>query len=194
MLKKLKIFFLKLISKMHPTFRLFARLAALLLVILFVNIIFNKFCNFTHSCQPYYLSYLMPRQAGEMPINVTLQISSDYEDLDITILKPVTTTYSNQFIKVPYVLKNNSDQKIKFQPMFLVTPQNLAQYIVKYQCLCSQEISINPGETQHLQSVFLLDKSIENDEIYDNLNALSNEFFDNNSTELSKGITLRYIF
>ena len=167
---------------MHPKVRFSIRIIALIVILLCVNLLFNRFCNLSNQCQPYYLSYMMPRQQGENLLNVHFKTTTQHEGLTISVEKPSIQTYHNVINKIAYKVINHSDKTIKIKPIYLAEPKSLEKYITRFHCLCSKSVTIKANATIILESVFMIDPKIENDPQYDS--------FSNGKTD----IHIRHIF
>jgi cytochrome c oxidase assembly protein Cox11 len=122
---------------------------------------FNLFCSLTNKCEPFYLSYLIPKKEGSVPIKINFEITNYLAELEFEPAQPTLTTVANRKNVVLYTVKNNSNNPIKFHPELLFEPEDLDEYFVLYECLCEKSYQLKPGQKLQLKMIFLLDPEIE---------------------------------
>ena len=168
---------------MHPLIRILFRLIALFLVIFMLVQPFNWFCKISGKCQPFYFSYYIPSQQGIEPIEVSFEVTNLRSDLDLAADRSPITTVSGKKNSVIYYAKNISDHEVNFRPRLIVEPESLDKYITRYQCLCSNDYTLKPGEQKTLEMRFAINHKIEKDAVFKRLGADKNT---------SKVIKIRY--
>ena len=65
----------------------------------------------------------------------------------------------NQIIK--YEGKNLSNKKITSTADFFASPDSIHPYIIKTECFCFKEQTLNPGESKIFTMVFFVDPSMD---------------------------------
>ena len=73
---------------------------------------------------------------------------------------------------VSYEGKNLSDRTITSTANFIVSPESILPYLVKVECFCFTEQTLNPGESKTFTMVFFLDPSLDSDTNFDDLKEL----------------------
>lgn len=154
---------------MHPLIRILFRLGALFLIVFMLVQPFNWFCNISGKCQSFYFSYYIPSQQGTEPIEVSLEVANLRSDLDLAADISPLTTVSGKKNSVTYYAKNISDHEVNFRPRLIIEPQSLDKYITRYQCLCSNDYTLKPGEQKILKMRFAIDRKIEKDAAFKRL-------------------------
>jgi cytochrome c oxidase assembly protein Cox11 len=149
--------------KMHPLLRRLIQIAIIFTVVFFAVQPFNWFCQITQKCQPFYFSYLIPRQQGDL-VKIKLQITNYHQGLDFKAVKADFTTRTNKINTVTYNAKNNSRLPIRFRPALYIEPKNFEKYVITYQCLCANEYKLKPNEEIKLQMRFFIARKIEDEE------------------------------
>lgn len=145
---------------MHPAIKTSLRIGIILALLFFVSKPYNFFCNLTNKCQPFYFAYLIPKKEGTTPIVINFEVTNYNRELDFRVLNSRLETVANRINIVNYSAKNNSKRKIKFQPKFVTEPEYFDEFITRYQCLCSSQYSLKPGEEIKLQMIFVVGKEI----------------------------------
>jgi cytochrome c oxidase assembly protein Cox11 len=163
---------------MHPVIRFFIRITIILAIILFAIQPFNWFCQISQSCKPFFFSYYIPKQKGDIAIDVIFEVMNYNEALHFYNEKSNLTTFTNSKNIITYHAKNTSEKPISFRPKLIIEPEYAEKYLIRYQCLCMQELKLKKGETANLKMEFEIDKKIENDENFKKQN--------------EKKITIRY--
>ena len=73
---------------------------------------------------------------------------------------------------INYEGKNLSDKIITSTASFTVNPESILPYLVKVECFCFTEQTLNPGESKTFSMVFFLDPSLDSDNNLDDLKEL----------------------
>ena len=73
---------------------------------------------------------------------------------------------------VSYKGKNLSDRTITSTANFIVSPESILPYLVKVECFCFTEQTLNPGESKTFTMVFFLDPTLDFDSNFDDLKEL----------------------
>ncbi len=68
--------------------------------------------------------------------------------------------------------KNLSDKTITSTANFIASPELILPYLIKVECFCFTEQTLNPGESKIFTMVFFLDPSLDSDSNFDNLKDL----------------------
>ena len=147
---------------MNPALLLTIRLLAVLLIAFFAIQPFNWFCQISQKCQPFFLSYYFPKEIGK---KIRLSVNAlDYsEKVEFTVIKPDEETYTNSKESAIYHVKNISKKTINFRPTLIVEPKYVAEYLIRYQCLCLHKYRLKAGEEIDIMMEFMIDKKIESD-------------------------------
>jgi len=153
---------------MNPKAKLFLRVLLFLALLFFASKPYNFFCNLTNKCQPFYLAYLLPKKEGKTPIVINFEVTNYRENLEFEVLAPVLKTVANRRNVATYRAKNTSKKTIKFTPQLIFEPEDISDYITRYQCLCEHSYSIKPGEEIKLRMIFSIDEGFDDElETYD---------------------------
>ena len=73
---------------------------------------------------------------------------------------------------VKYKGKNLSDRTITSTANFLASPESILSYLVKIECFCFIEQTLEPGESKIFTMVFYLDPALDSDSKLDDLKEL----------------------
>jgi len=73
---------------------------------------------------------------------------------------------------VKYEGKNLSDQTITSTADFVASPESILSYLVKIECFCFIEQTLEPGESKIFTMVFYLDPALDSDSKLDDLKEL----------------------
>lgn len=149
---------------MHPTLRIAVRITLFFLIIFVAVQPFNLFCKITSKCQPFYFSYYLPKLEGKTPINVALEVTNYRKDLDFSASEPAIATVGGRKNIATYFVKNLSDREIRFRPALQIEPENLDKYVIRYECLCSNEYKLKKNEFLELKMRFEISKKIEKEQ------------------------------
>ena len=91
----------------------------------------------------------------------------DFKSLQETISVKIG---ENNVIK--YEGKNLSDRMITSTANFAASPESVLSYLVKIECFCFTEQTLEPGESKIFTMVFYLDPALDSDSKLDNLKEL----------------------
>ena len=69
-------------------------------------------------------------------------------------------------------VKNLSDRTITSTADFTVSPESVYPYLIKTECFCFIEQTLEPGESKIFSMVFFLDPSLDSDSNLNNLKEL----------------------
>ena len=64
---------------------------------------------------------------------------------------------------ISYEGKNLSDKTITSTANFIASPESILPYLIKVECFCFTEQTLNPGESKIFTMVFFLDPSLDSD-------------------------------
>jgi len=73
---------------------------------------------------------------------------------------------------VRYEGKNLSNRTITSTANFFITPESILPYLVKIECFCFIEQTLDPGESKIFTMVFFLDPYLDSDSKFDDLKEL----------------------
>ena len=91
----------------------------------------------------------------------------DFKSLQETVSVKIG---ENNVIK--YEGKNLSDRMITSTANFLASPESILSYLVKIECFCFTEQTLEPGESKIFTMVFYLDPALDSDSKLDDLKEL----------------------
>ena len=91
----------------------------------------------------------------------------DFESLQETISVKIG---ENNVVK--YEGKNLSDKTITSTADFVASPESILSYLVKIECFCFIEQTLEPGESKIFTMVFYLDPALDSDSKLDDLKEL----------------------
>ena len=91
----------------------------------------------------------------------------DFKSLQETVSVKIG---ENNVIK--YEGKNLSDRMITSTANFVVSPESVLSYLVKIECFCFIEQTLEPGESKIFTMVFYLDPALDSDSKLDDLKEL----------------------
>ena len=146
---------------MNPTFRYIFMFAKIFLVILLIIQPYNFYCNLTSKCRPFYFSYLIPKREGKVEFKITPETINYIEDLIIAPEQESLTTVVNRKNIVTYTVKNDSEHFIRFRPSFYVLPEEMDQYITRFECDCSKTFKLKKGQSTTMKVEFELKREFE---------------------------------
>ncbi|OFW80433.1 MAG: hypothetical protein A2887_03370 [Alphaproteobacteria bacterium RIFCSPLOWO2_01_FULL_40_26] len=148
---------------MHPLIRLTIRLAIISFIIVAAIQPFNWFCQLTQKCQPFYFSYYIPKHQGWTPIDIVIETTNYYENIEFSAQEPAITTFPNKKTAILYNIKNLGKTPVRIRPKLIVEPQYAEKYLTKYECLCMREIRLKAKEEKELKMEFEINREIEHD-------------------------------
>ena len=73
---------------------------------------------------------------------------------------------------IKYEGKNLSDRMITSTAIFVASPESILSYLVKIECFCFIEQTLEPGESKIFTMVFYLDPALDSDSKLDDLKEL----------------------
>ena len=110
------------------------------------------------------------RAATEAYTNATMEphrltvefVTTNTEQLDWSfypLVKSLEVSTSQTYM-VNFVAKNNTENTMTVQAIPSVTPVQGTQYLVKTQCFCFEQQTLEPGESIKMPVVFLIDSAL----------------------------------
>ncbi len=152
---------------MNPILRRLLYLSLIFFVIFVVLQPYNRFCSYSGKCEGIYVSDLVWQREGNLQINIIMEAQNKRADIDFETIDPkLIYTVSGRKNIANYRITNTSNNTVIFRPKFYVEPQSLAQYLIRRECLCSQEYSVKKGQTLVVRSIFKIDPAIEKDLLF----------------------------
>ncbi|MBL6785462.1 MAG: cytochrome c oxidase assembly protein [Rickettsiales bacterium] len=82
-------------------------------------------------------------------------------------------TLSGKNNLVIFELTNKSDEDVTLTALYNVLPQKAAQYFVKIECFCYEELTFKANSTSKLPVSFYLDPEIEKDPFLKNIDKIT---------------------
>ena len=140
-------------------------LSAILLGFLMIQP-FNYICRLTDKCYPIILSYYFPKITGKERYEVFFMVKNRSKELQFSTASKSNIVSSGDDFSVVYNVKNISDHDIKFRPMPYIAPNEAAEYIKYYECLCSREHKIKAGKSLDLVVRMNLSRTIEKNKLF----------------------------
>lgn len=154
---------------MHPLAKTFLRLGIALVAIFFAIQPYNWYCQITNQCQPFLLSYYIPREVGNDPFNITFEVTNYHKDIIFSpSAKEIKQALAGKKYEVFYHAENLTKKAIYLSPKLIIEPAYAEQYLIRYQCLCSRRYKLDPKEKIDLRMEFTFDKKIEEDKKFSN--------------------------
>ena len=68
---------------------------------------------------------------------------------------------------------NISGKTITATADFVADPENISPYLIKTECFCFIEQTLEPGESKTFTMVFFIDSSIDDNSLFDDLNQIT---------------------
>ena len=106
-----------------------------------------------------------------MEINLIAEVDSLLE-WDFKVLQDTINVKIGENKIISYKGKNLSDRIITSTAYFVVSPESIYPYLVKTECFCFTEQTLQPGESKIFTMVFYLDPSLDSDSNLDKLKEL----------------------
>ena len=91
---------------------------------------------------------------------------------DFQALKDAIEIKVGQNSIVKYEGKNLSNKTITATANFIALPEKINPYLIKTECFCFTEQTLEPGESQIFTMVFFLDPSLDLDKDFNNIKNL----------------------
>lgn len=148
---------------MHPILKIFVRIAIICAVVFFAIQPYNWYCQLSRSCTSFFLSDLIPKKEGKIPLKLGFFINNFREDIVVTPNITEMETVANRKNTVSFSVRNNSKRIARFKFALYIRPEQFEQYMVRYECLCFHSYVLKPGEATELTMVFALNEKIEKD-------------------------------
>jgi len=146
---------------MSPLYRFLLRFAIVIIVLFFAIQPYNWFCALTQSCRPFYLSDLIPKKEGKLPLTVFLEIKSYNSKLVFEPVEPIIKTVAGRKNTATYRLKNLGKRRISLRPNLVIEPPYFENNLIRHECLCSHIYRLKPGEEIEVQMRFEIKEDIE---------------------------------
>ena len=106
-----------------------------------------------------------------MEIKLVAEVDSLLE-WDFRVLQDTINVKIGENKIISYKGKNLSDRIITSTANFVVSPESIYPYLVKTECFCFTEQTLQPGESKIFTMVFYLDPSLDSDSNLDKLKEL----------------------
>ena len=106
-----------------------------------------------------------------MEIKLVAEVDSLLE-WDFKVLQDTINVKIGENKIISYKGKNLSDRIITSTANFVVSPESIYPYLVKTECFCFTEQTLQPGEIKIFTMVFYLDPSLDSDSNLDKLKEL----------------------
>ena len=142
----------------------FIRFLTISLLIFLVLKPYNWFCNYSQKCQPIYLSELLPTFEGKKPITIIPQAKNYNKYLEFESLTKSFRTVSGRKNTIKFKVKNLTQSYVKFRPEFYINPQDYDYYIIRQNCLCFEEITLQKDEERELIFTFKVKRVFDTEE------------------------------
>jgi cytochrome c oxidase assembly protein subunit 11 len=97
------------------------------------------------------------------PHSLTVEfVTTNTEQLDWSFYPLVKSleVSTSQTYRVNFVAKNNTENTMTVQAIPSVSPVQGTQYLVKTQCFCFEQQTLEPGESVKMPVVFLIDSAL----------------------------------
>lgn len=146
---------------MHPLLKIFLKIFIVCVAIFFLTKPLNWYCQLTQDCKPFYLSYYFPKKEGKRNLYATVTAKSKFRDVDFIADKYEIESVTNRKNIVKFTLKNNSKKIHYVFPKINITPPEVSNYIVKYECPCLQTYRLKPKETLIVNFEFEFSEELE---------------------------------
>lgn len=148
---------------MHPLLRISVRLTTIFIIVFFAIQPFNWFCSITQKCNTIYLSSFIPKREGIDNIKLKFEVTNYSQKVDFKVIQKTLTTVSGRKNVVFYRAKNVSKKHIRINPALFVKPKYVEKYLTRYECLCTRQFKIAPGEEIEMRMEFEIKNSISDD-------------------------------
>ena len=118
-----------------------------------------------------------PKAQSPKIIERTMQVKfvAEVDDLlnwDFISLQETISVKIGENNVIKYEGKNLSDRMITSTANFLASPESILSYLVKIECFCFIEQTLEPGESKIFTMVFYLDPALDSDSKLDDLKEL----------------------
>ena len=118
-----------------------------------------------------------PKAQSPKIIERTMQVKfvAEVDDLlnwDFISLQETISVKIGENNMVKYEGKNLSDKTITSTADFVASPESILSYLVKIECFCFIEQTLEPGESKIFTMVFYLDPALDSDSKLDDLKEL----------------------
>ena len=118
-----------------------------------------------------------PKAQSPKIIERTMQVKfvAEVDDLlnwDFISLQETISVKIGENNVVKYEGKNLSDKTITSTADFVASPESILSYLVKIECFCFIEQTLEPGESKIFTMVFYLDPALDSDSKLDDLKEL----------------------
>ena len=118
-----------------------------------------------------------PKAQSPKIIERTMQVKfvAEVDDLlnwDFISLQETISVKIGENNVVKYKGKNLSDKTITSTADFVASPESILSYLVKIECFCFIEQTLEPGESKIFTMVFYLDPALDSDSKLDDLKEL----------------------
>lgn len=141
-------------------------LIAVVVVVFFALIPYNKYCLRTNNCNSIYFSDLFPKKQG-MGFNIEFKALNYHELIEFKTLETdMVPSYTNKKIIAEFEVSNKFKKTVKFRPKLRIEPRVFEKYIIKHNCLCSQRQNVKSDEVKKLRTVFVISDEIEKDPLF----------------------------
>ena len=101
-------------------------------------------------------------------INFVAKVDSLLE-WDFKVLQEVVNLKIGEKKVINYEGKNNSQRIITSTANFIASPKSIFPYLIKTECFCFTEQTLNPGESTVFTLIFYIDPALDSDSKLDDL-------------------------
>jgi len=107
-----------------------------------------------------------------MDVNLISEVDSDLKWTFMTEEENIQINVGENKI-VKFEGTNISGKTITATADFVADPENISPYLIKTECFCFIEQTLEPGESKTFTMVFFIDSSIDDNSLFDDLNQIT---------------------
>ncbi len=140
--------------------RMIFRVILALILIFFATKPYNNYCNNSGKCWPIYFSHFFSGSMGSV-VNLEFEVTNYIQNLKITFDKKEIETPTNNLNELNLKVFNDGQDTIEFKIDMLSEPKDFYQYLIRYNCPCSQKYRLKKGEQKNIRVIFKVSKKFD---------------------------------
>jgi hypothetical protein len=156
---------------MNPILKIFLKILAITVLLMFAVQINNLYCVNFNKCRPFFFSYYYTKLNAKKYQNITFitnyKLINTNKNIDVTLDFDKTYSKISQITKVKIIYKNLTNNKIVIKNNFSYQYEIFSKFITMFKCPCSSKIILKPKESKIVEIEFfyhqLVSQNTKND-------------------------------
>ncbi len=149
-----------LLKLMRIDNRTIFRVILALILIFFATKPYNNYCNNSGKCWPIYFSHFFSGSKGGL-VNLEFEVTNYIPNLEFFFDKTEAEISTNELNELNLRVFNNGQDVVEFKIDMLSEPKDFYQYLIRYNCPCSQKYRLKKGEQKNIRVIFKVSKKFD---------------------------------